>query len=285
MNRIDVGGLIDRYDVFFLDIYGVLVSSRGALPGAAAFLRRIRDAGKSFLLLSNDASRSPDTALERYGRFGLELRREQILSSGMLLADHYAAEKLAGKPTIVLGTDDTADYVRAAGGRVVAADDTAAEVVVVGDDDGYPFLETLNEVISVLLRRHDAGLRTHLVLPNPDLLFPLGGGKYGLTAGAVAALIEQVLRVRDPGGGPRFVPLGKPHAPIFAAAMRKSPTQDKARIVMLGDQFATDVRGARDFGLDAAFVETGIGRVQDAELYGVRATWVLGGLDGAARTT
>jgi len=37
------------------------------------------------------------------------------------------------------------------------------------------------------------------------------GGRFGITAGAIAALIEVVLRLRDPGGAQRFVPLGKPH--------------------------------------------------------------------------
>jgi len=35
------------------------------------------------------------------------------------------------------------------------------------DDDGYPFLDTVNEVISVLLRRLARAQRTRLVLPNP----------------------------------------------------------------------------------------------------------------------
>jgi len=65
-----------------------------------------------------------------------------------------------------------------------------------------------------------------------------------------------VLRLRAPHDAPRFVPLGKPHAPIFEAALQRSPTKDKRRIVMLGDQFVTDVRGAHAFGIDSVFMET-----------------------------
>jgi HAD superfamily hydrolase (TIGR01459 family) len=279
MQRTDLAGLIARYDVFWLDVYGVLVNTQGALPGAQRFLRRLRDAGKSFLLVSNDASRSPQTSLARYGGFGLDITLDQILTSGMLLAEHYAAAGLVGARTIVLGTDDSARYVTEAGGEVVAPDDERAEVVVAADDDGYPFLETMNDVITVLFRRLDAGLRTHLVLPNPDMLFPRGDRAYGFTSGAVAAMLEAIVRLRDPSL--RFVGLGKPHAPIFAAALRRSAIADKQRIVMVGDQIVTDVAGARAFGVDAAFVESGIGRLRDVELHGVRPTWVLGGLDDA----
>ena len=33
--------------------------------------------------------------------------------------------------------------------------------------------------------------------------------------------------------------------------------------------------GARDFGVDSVFVETGIGRLADCDRYGVQPTWVL----------
>ncbi len=267
--------LLARYDVFFLDAYGVLVSSNGPLPGAAEFLGRLAEAGKSALILSNDASRSAQTSWRRYRGFGLPLAPEQILTSGALLRDHYARAGLAGAPTIVLGTEDSAEYVREAGGRPVANGDLAAEVVVVADDDGYDFLEAVNEVVTVLLARLDRGHQTQLLLPNPDLLFPRGPGSFGITAGSIAAMIEEILKLREPGGSLRFIPLGKPHAPMFEAAMRKSPTQDRSRIVMIGDQVVTDIRGARDFGLDSVFVQSGIGREADCRLHGVSPTWLL----------
>lgn len=275
MKLTTVDELLARYDVFLLDAYGVLVRSTGPLPGAAPFLRRLRDAGKFHLIVSNDASRSPTTTVARYQGFGLPLALEQIVTSGQLLAGYYAAHALAGAPTIVLGTEDSEQYVRDAGGVVVPPDDDGARVLVVGDDDGFEFLETVNKVISVLLRRLDRGERTHLVLPNPDMVFPHSDGTFGFTAGAIAAMLEAVMRLRDPAGGQRFVPLGKPNTPIFEAALRRCPTQDRRRIVMVGDQFGTDILGASRFGLDTVFVETGIGRPADAALFDVTPTWRL----------
>jgi HAD superfamily hydrolase (TIGR01459 family) len=279
MTRPSFADLIARYDAFFLDAYGVLVRSDGALPGAAAFLDRLRAAGRGFLILSNDASRSVETSWQRYRGFGLPIERDQIITSGMLLRDHYAAMGLAGAPTIVLGTRDSEQYVRDAGGQPVAADDEAAAVIVVADDDGYDFLETVNQVVTVLFHRLDQGLRTHLVLPNPDLLFPRGAGAYGVTSGAIAVMLEGVLRLRDPGDSLRFVPLGKPHPPIYAAGLARSSMQDKRRILMVGDQLVTDIRGAADFGLDSLFVESGVGRLSDAAVHGVHPTFIAAGVD------
>lgn len=273
-----VDDLLGRYDFFLLDAYGVLVSGTGALPGASAFLHRLLRAGKPYLIVSNDASRSPDSSQARYEKMGLPISADRILTSGQLLGDHYARAGLVGAETIVLGTEDSYEYVRAAGGVVVAPGDDSARVVVVGDDDGYPFLDTVNEVISVLLRRMARGLPTALVLPNPDLIFPMRPGAFGITAGAIAALIELVLRVRHPDGAGHFVPLGKPHAPMFEAAARRLGNPDRRRIVMVGDQLGTDILGANRFGIDSVLVETGIARVVDLDSSEVRPTLTLAGL-------
>ncbi len=270
-----VGELLGRYEVFLLDAYGVLVTADGPLPGASDFLARLRRAGKACLLLSNDASRSPVTVERRFRSFGLELRAEEVLTSGLLLADYFAEAGLRGKRCIVLGTEDSAEYVTGAGGKVVPADDDTAEVVVVADDDGYPFLPTVNQVMTVMLHRLERHAHTWYVLPNPDSIFPRAGGGFGLTSGAIAALLEAVARERGYGELVRFVPLGKPHRPMFEAAMRRFPEQPKSRLVMLGDQLGTDILGANRFGIDSVLVQTGLDRWAELANQQARPTYVL----------
>jgi HAD superfamily hydrolase (TIGR01450 family) len=276
-----VAALLARYDLFFLDAFGVLVTSQGALPGAAEFLRELDRAGKDYLVLSNDASRSPASSLGHYRNFGLAVRPDRVLTSGCLLKDYFAGNGLAGKRCIVLGTRDSCDYVREAGGTVVRPDDDSAEVLVAADDDDYPFLSTINDAVTVVLRRLERRQRTWFVLPNPDLVFPRAGGAFGITAGAIAALIEAAAGVRDPDGEVRFVPLGKPHAPMFQAAARRFPACEPGRMVMLGDQLATDILGAQRFGIESVLVETGVSRRSDVPASGARPTYFLPGLTSA----
>lgn len=269
--------LLERYDVFFLDAYGVLVNSNGALPGAAAFLKQIIDRGKSYWLLSNDASRGLDTTWRRYTGFGLPLDRERIITSGSLLPKYFAQEGLAGTRCMVLGTEDSQAYVEAAGGVVVPCTDHTAQVCVLADDYGYPFLETMNEVITVLLARLERGLQTRLLLPNPDLVFPRDGG-FGITAGALAAAVEAVLTLRDPTGAQKFVHLGKPQAPLFEEGLLRVPHVPRERVVMLGDQLATDILGASRVGLDCALLLTGVSRAHEVAAAPAKPTYLMRGL-------
>lgn len=258
--------LLDRYDAVLLDAYGVLNDAGGALPGAAELVGELDRRGMPWLVLTNDCSRLPATIAARLTRFGVPVPADRVVSSGVLLA----ARDLGGKRTIVLGTDESRELARAAGATVVAPADRGApvEVIVVADDAGFDLLPDTEATISAAARALDAGVALELILPNPDLFYPKPGGEVGLTAGAIAALVELALERLRPGA-PRFVPLGKPHRPIYDEARRRVA----GNILAVGDSIDTDVAGAVAAGLDVAYLESAVGRRRP----GVppEPTWVL----------
>jgi len=253
--EISLAELIERHDVVLLDAYGVLMESAGALPGAAAAVAAIRAGGRELAVLTNDASRLPETTSARFGRMGLEVPAGAIVTSGSILARHFRERDLVGARCAVLGPEDSFEYVQRAGGHPVPLG-WDPDVIALCDEDGYEMLSTLDELISVLFRRVDAGDPPALVVPNPDRIYPKGNGEFGLTAGALAELVEAALAHRYPERDDlRFVRLGKPHRPIFDQVLE---ALDGRRAVMVGDQLATDIRGARDAGLDTVLVGSGL---------------------------
>jgi HAD superfamily hydrolase (TIGR01450 family) len=255
--EISVVELVERYDAVLLDSYGVLIHQGGPLPGAPALIGMLNAMGKSYFILTNDASRLPETASRRYHGLGLAIPPERIICSGALIAPYFAAHHLRGSRCLVLGTEDSHCFVKDAGGDVVAiSDDCDPDVVVICDEAGFPLLESLNATLTALLRRFDRGEQVHLLLPNPDLMFPRGEASYGLTAGALALVLEAALACRFPDRTPpAFVRLGKPHDPIFHEALRRTGTRN---MIMVGDQLGADVLGAARFGIDSALMPTGL---------------------------
>jgi HAD superfamily hydrolase (TIGR01450 family) len=270
-----IDALLDRSEAILFDAYGVLVHAGGALPGAADLIARLNREGRSYFVVTNDASKRPDTAARRYQRFGLPLDASRILTSGMLLVPHFAAHGLVGRRCAVLGPPDSARYVEDAGGVVVPPDESF-DVLVVGDESGFPFLEWVDAALSSLVAAIDAGRGVHLVVPNPDLIYP-GGNGFGFAAGTIANMFEGALALRYPGRADlRFFRLGKPNPPIFEDAVRRAGT---SRVVMIGDQLETDVKGARAAGLDAVWIETGVtAEIPAATPAHLRPTWRMAGL-------
>jgi HAD superfamily hydrolase (TIGR01450 family) len=262
---IEISALISRYAVLLLDAYGVLVNDAESLPGAIELIAKLNRIQKPYFLLTNDASKQPLTAAERFQSYGLPIDPQRIVTSGSLIGAYFTVNGLAGARCVVLGPDDCARYVIDAGGEVVPPSD-GFDAVVIGDESGYPFVETVDLVLSELFRKVDRQEEFHLILPNPDLIYPKAGGGFGIASGSVAQIFESALQLRYPEhNGLWFDRLGKPHAAIFEEALKRSGTMD---MVMIGDQLETDIRGANAFGLDSVLVGTGVTDFSAAELPG-----------------
>ena len=259
--RVSIGALIERYDLILFDAYGVLVHSAGALSGAQQTIARLNELDKPYAVLTNDASKLPDTAAMRYRGFGLDIPVDRIISSGLLLVEYFARHQLEGARCIVLGTPDSNRFVEHAGGTIVPAD-SDCDVLVVGDENGYDFVETVDATLSTLFRAIDAGKSVRLVLPNPDLIFPHGEDRFGIAAGSVALIVESALRRRYPQRADLvFDRLGKPNADLYDAAMTRFGTRNA---VMIGDQLETDIAGAASCKIDSALIATGVSMVKNA---------------------
>ena len=244
-----IRALLDRYEGIHLDVYGVLMDARGPLPGAAELLAYLEGHHRPYAIVTNDASRSPATYTARFATHGITVPPGRFVTSGSLLAG-YAP--IRGRRTCVLGTADSRAYAEA-GGAVLVPLGADLDALAVCDDDGFDFLPGIEEALNAVVRAVEAGRRPVLVLPNPDLVYPKGGGTLGFTAGAIALLIEAALARRFPAMQLRFAHLGKPEPHLFAEAARRLALAPD-RLVMIGDQLETDIAGARAAGVATALL-------------------------------
>ncbi|MEM1347521.1 MAG: HAD hydrolase-like protein [Myxococcota bacterium] len=279
-NETTIDDLIERYDALLFDAYGVLVRSDGPVDGALELLRRLRRQDTPFLVLTNDASRTIRASAMRYRAMGLPIEAEHVITSGSLVTGYAHKHNLIGRPAWVMGPTDARTNAREAGLELLALDaptDTPFEVCVLADlpfTDAWPAVE---DTVTRLIRALDAGRTPRLVLPNPDLIYPRTLNSFGVTSGGAAAMITTILEERYPGASFSFDLLGKPHPPIYEQALETLGVP-RTRAVMIGDQLATDVRGALAVGIDAALVTTGLVTLSRYEDWPVHPTWLLASL-------
>ena len=203
----------------------------------------------------------------------MPIRVEHIITSGTLLSPYFGEHDLSGSRCLVLGPEDAQQLCRQAGGEVVPLDSSAtAEVIVIADQKGFDLAYGLDLALTAALRRLDAGETLHVVLCNPDLIYPLQTGQYGFTAGALGAMFERVLGERYPDDSYTFARLGKPYAPIFDEALRRAESNN---VVMIGDQLMTDILGANRSGIDSALVMSGLATTAMQSHPEIRPTYLL----------
>ena len=235
--------LAPDYTVILSDIWGVLHNGVAAWPDAVDALNRARAAGLKVILISN-APRPSDAVRVQLAGLGVPADSyDDIVTSGdvtrNLLATTYRDAKVThiGPPK---------DEPLIAGLPAQFTDDDEAEVCLCSGlmDDLSEEPEDYRERLEVLVAR-----QVPLICANPDKVVELGD-RLIYCAGALADLYEEM-------GGQTIV-LGKPHAPIYEAALAMGGNPDLAKVLGLGDSVRTDLRGAADQGFDCVFFTGGI---------------------------
>ena len=65
--------LIARHDALLLDAYGVLVDGAGPLAHTAPLLAELDRRGVPYAIVTNDASRTPDTYTRKFAGWGMTI--------------------------------------------------------------------------------------------------------------------------------------------------------------------------------------------------------------------
>jgi HAD superfamily hydrolase (TIGR01459 family) len=246
--------LADRYDGFVLDLWGVIHDGVNAFPHAVETLRRLRDAGKRTLLLSNVPR--PNAAVRTMMR-GMGI--EDALYTDILTSGEAVRRALISPPDLWwtelgprvfhLGPERDRPVFDGLPLTIVPTPAEADFVLNTGPDD-HRNPSDLAEFEDVL--QDCAKARLKMICGNPDLVVIRGGVRI-LCAGALA------VRYRELGGDVRA--LGKPDPAIYQPVLQRIALSPD-RVLAVGDSLHTDIAGAT--GVDLA------------------ACWVLDGIHGAA---
>ena len=250
-----LSAVADRYDAILCDIWGVLHNGRHAFPPASEALAAFRRRGGAVVLVSN-APRPSAPIYKQVLRLGVSPDAfDAIVTSGDV-AIGLIAERVAA-PVHHIGPERDLALFEAAAARtgerpVLVGLEEASYVLCTGlFDDTVETPDDYAERLSAMAAR---GLT--FVCANPDLVVHRGADLI-YCAGALAQAYEAL--------GGKAIYAGKPHAPIYDAALAAAGAAlaaplARSRVLAIGDAMRTDIAGAAGQGLDALFVTAGIHR-------------------------
>lgn len=241
--------MADGYDLFILDLWGVVHNGVAPYPGATDCLLRLRARGARVVLLSNAPRPSASVALHLAELGVRQDSYDWLLTSGEATADAIAATAsgsgASARPAYYhLGPERSRPTLDACGGREVAME--AAEIIICTGlfDDETEQAEDYRDLLTPAVER---GLP--MFCANPDIVV-MRGEQMIPCAGAVAAFYEEL--------GGTVLRFGKPFPAIFDRLFAESPEIPRHRAVMIGDALATDIRGARMADIASIWVAGGI---------------------------
>lgn len=224
-------------DLFVLDLDGTVYLDDRLLPGAAAFVSRLRANGTKLLYFTNNSSLNGAAYAAKLKRLGLPAAPGEIMSSADVMIDYLNVHH-AGEAVCLLATAACAADFAAAGIRL---DDTAGLCVAAFD----------TELTYAKLARFSRSLMaaTQFYATHADLNCPVDGGIVP-DLGAILALLEAAT-----GRRPDAV-VGKPHRPTVEAISRRTGVPPE-RMTFVGDRLYTDIAVASRHGAKAILVLSG----------------------------
>lgn len=222
---------------FLLDMDGVLVRGRTPVDGAQAFIDRLNETERRYLVLTNNPNFTPGDLSHRLAAEGLRVPAERIFTSAMATARFLDVQKPGGKAFVVGGTGLTT----ALHGVGYVLTDLDPDYVVLGEG-GLDF-----EALTTATRLVHKG--SSFIVTNPDAAGPTEQGIVP-AAGAVAAMIQTASGVEP------YV-VGKPNPLMFRTALNFLDVHSEDT-VMVGDNLRTDIRGGIESGLETVLVLSGM---------------------------
>ncbi|MET8142507.1 HAD-IIA family hydrolase [Sphaerisporangium sp. NPDC005288] len=237
------------------DMDGVLVHEGSPVPGADEFIRKLRDSGKRFLVLTNNSIYTPRDLSVRLRGAGLEVPAESIWTSALATA-RFLSDQRPGGTAYVIGEAGLTTALHEVGYILT---DTAPDYVVLGETRTYSFT-----AITKAIRLIDAGAR--FIATNPDAVGPSNEGSLP-ACGAVAAMITKATGVE-----PYFV--GKPNPMMMRSAINAIDGHSEST-AMIGDRMDTDIVSGMEAGLHTILVLTGVTAKDQVDRYPFRPSRVV----------
>ncbi len=237
--------LVDRYDAFILDGYGVINLGPEPIQGIEHTVRALRAAGREVMVLTNGAGRPSRQTARKYAGWGLDFPERLVVSSRDALEVSLAARPRPGLWGVMALPDSELESL-------------PVESALLGDDvelyrraDGFIFLRSEGWTTDrhTLLAQALRESPRPILVANPDVSAPYPDGWYSAEPGYWALRIEAET-------GVRCEPYGKPFGPAFELALARLSDAGvrRERVAMVGDGLYTDILGGLAAGLGTVLV-------------------------------
>lgn len=238
--------IIEGIKCFALDMDGTIYLGEKWIDGAVEFLKRIEEAGRKYVFLTNNSSKNPAVYVDKLHRMGLDVGEDKIITSAQATIC-YLQEHFSGKKVFLLGNPLLCEEFEQEG---ITLDDENPDVVVTAFDTSLNY-DRMCKVCD-FVREGLPYIATH-----PDYNCPTENG-FIPDIGAIHAFINA-----SAGRYPDCI-IGKPNGFIVDYLVKRTGVP-KDEIAMAGDRLYTDIAAGVNNGLKSILVLSGEASYADAQ--------------------
>ena len=230
--------IVEEYDVFFIDIWGVLHDGLNLFENSVEVLEKLEKNKKQYVLLTN-APRPNLTVIKYLKKMGLdEKKAQQVYTSGQAALDQLKNMNL--KSFFHIGPPRDFDLFKTFESQKSEKIDSSEFLLLTGLFDDH---KTDLKFYEKLLLDHT---KKKMICTNPDLVIDRGNVRE-FCAGTIAKIFEKL------GGEVKY--FGKPYPEVYKKAFNNLGNK---KVICIGDNLNTDIKGANLQNFDSLLINNGI---------------------------
>ncbi|TGB02196.1 TIGR01457 family HAD-type hydrolase [Halobacillus salinus] len=227
-----------QYKGYLIDLDGTMYRGVTKIEGADTFVKHLKEQQIPYLFLTNNSSKTADQVVEKLTGLGIPAAEQDVFTSSLATASYITSLKKQAR-VYVIGEKGLVDALTNEGHQIVEEN---ADYVIIGLDREISYEKFTKACLQVR-----AG--AELISTNGDVAIPT---ERGMVPGNGA--LTSVISVST-GKEATFV--GKPTSIITQQALERIGLS-KEEVVMVGDNYQTDIMTGINAGMDTIMVETGV---------------------------
>ena len=238
LDKDGLSSVVDNYDLFYIDLWGVVHNGIKLNEHAITTLRELKKKNKNFVLLTN-APRPNDVVKNFLKKMGMsEELTNHVFTSGEA-ALSYLRKSLKSKNFFHIGPPRDFDLFNTFKDNKSTDLEESEYLLCTGLFDKH--VEDLNYYKNLL----ELHTKKKMICTNPDLIVDRGNVRE-LCAGSVAMIFEKM--------GGEVIYFGKPYPEVYNQSINNSGN----KVLAIGDNLNTDIKGANLLNYDSLLVCSGI---------------------------
>lgn len=229
------------YKTYFIDLDGTIYQGKIKYPSGKRFIDRLKNAQIPYLFVTNNSTKSAtEVAKNLTENHDIDTLPEQVYTSAMATADYLKASVAPHATIYVLGEEGLKDALTSAGFKIV--NHSHADIVVVGLDRDITYEKLTLATLAIQSGAQFIATNSDTNLPNERGMLP--------GAGTIIAAIKTATQTEP-------IVIAKPELPIMTGALKRMRVQ-KRDVVMVGDNYQTDILAGINSHIDTLLVYSGV---------------------------
>jgi len=246
LDKEGLSSIVDNYQLFYVDLWGVVHNGISLHQEAIKTLHEITKKKKDYILLTN--APRPNQAVKSFlEKLGMEKEiRDHVFTSGEA-ALNYLKKNLLNKTFFHVGPPRDFDLFKDLKNNKTDSFENCDYILCTGLFDDH------DKDLNYYKKLFEKNIKKKMICTNPDLIVDRGN-KREFCAGSVAMIFEKM--------GGEVVYFGKPYPEVY----NQSFDNKNKKILSIGDNLNTDIKGANLLNFDSLLISNGIHKNEIEEM-------------------